>query len=307
MPMNCAGYNHLKFPMPPNNNNLTSAWSRQMQNLRQQVDRIDLKMLQLLQQRIKLSGQIGKMKRRHGAVIYVPERERELVARLSRVSKGQPSQRAVAAIYREVLSSSRAAQGQAPIGVLQKSAAVVLPASRAGFGACDQFSLKKTWTDVVKGLDTGALSLALVTGEDLAGALRTDQARKKFFFGLTTVGDFPPLLEPKAPLKRRIFIVTPRGNGAPGQASEALILIECKFTANAIKSLLRSMPDFSLQAESLTVHPAQRGIAVALARLSLAESVDGLSLTSHLLKAGQTADLSVSILGIYPGTEDHGG
>ncbi len=76
MPMNCAGCRHLKFPMPPNNNNLKSALPRQMQNLRRQVDRIDLKMLQLLQQRIKLSGQIGRMKRRHGAVIYVPERER---------------------------------------------------------------------------------------------------------------------------------------------------------------------------------------------------------------------------------------
>ena len=65
--------------MPPNNNNLTSALSRQMRSLRQQVDRIDLKILKLLQQRTKLSGQIGKMKRRHGAVIYVPERERELI------------------------------------------------------------------------------------------------------------------------------------------------------------------------------------------------------------------------------------
>ena len=278
-----------------------------MQNLRQQVDQIDLKMLQLLQQRIKLSGQIGKMKRRHGAVVYVPERERELVARLTRLSKGRPSPRAVAAIYREILSSSRAAQGQAPIGLLQKSAPLVLPASRAGFGACDQFSPRKTWADVVKGLGTGALSLALVTGDDLAGALKTDRWRKKFFFGLTVVSDFPPLLESKAPLKQRIFIVTPRGNGAPLQANQALILIECKFTANAIKSLLRSMPDFSIQAELLTVHPARQGIAVALARLSLAESVDGLRLTSQLLKAGQAAGVPISILGIYPGTEDHGG
>src|SRR5471030_1201566 len=113
--------------MPPNNNNLKSALSRQMQRLRQQVDRIDLKMLRLLQQRTKLSGQIGKMKRRHGAVIYVPERERELVTRLTRLNKGQLPPRAIAALYREIMSSSRAAQGQTPIGLLQASAPVVLP------------------------------------------------------------------------------------------------------------------------------------------------------------------------------------
>src|SRR5271154_7582035 len=163
MPMNCAGYSLPKSLMPPNNSNLTSALSRQMRRLREQVDRIDLKMLQLLQQRTKLSGQIGKMKRRHGAVIYVPERERELVARLTRLSKGQPSARAVAALYREILSSSRAAQEQAPIGLLQASAALVLPASNACFGACDRFSPKKSWAELVKGLDTGALSLALLT------------------------------------------------------------------------------------------------------------------------------------------------
>jgi chorismate mutase len=74
-----------------------------MQPLRRQVDRIDLKMLQLLQQRTKLSGRIGRMKRRHGAVIYVPERERELLTRLIHLSKGTPPPRAVAALYREIL------------------------------------------------------------------------------------------------------------------------------------------------------------------------------------------------------------
>src|ERR1700722_10027278 len=180
MPMNCAGYSLPKFLMHPNNNNLTSALSRQMQRLRLQVDRIDLKMLQLLQQRTKLSGRIGQMKHRHGAVIYVLERERELVARLTRLSKGRLPARAVAALYREILSSSRAAQGQAPIGLLRASAPLVLPASRACFGACDQFSPKKTWTELAEGLDTGALSLALPTGDDLMNALRTKRGRSRF-------------------------------------------------------------------------------------------------------------------------------
>jgi chorismate mutase len=295
--------------MPPNNNSLTSALSRQMQNLRQQVDQIDLKMLQLLQQRIKLSGQIGKMKRRHGAVIYVPERERELVARLTRLSKGRPSPQAVAALYREIMSSSRSAQGQAPIGLLPASASHVLPASLASFGACDQFSPRKTWAELVKGLDTGELSLALLTGEDLVKALQTQRHRDDFSCRLTVVGDFSPPFDTKLPLARRIFIVTPRGKGAAMEANRILILIECKSTANAIKSLLRSMPDFSIHAEHLSQPPtpARQGLAVALARLTLARPVDGIHATSHLLAACKTAGIPVSILGIYPGTEDYGG
>jgi chorismate mutase len=285
-----------------------------MRRLREQVDRIDLKMLQLLQQRTKLSGRIGKMKRRHGAVIYVPERERELVARLVRLSRGRPSARAVAATYREILSSSRAAQGQAPIGLLRASARVVLSASRVCFGACDQFSTKRTWAELAKNLDTGALSLALLTGDDLLRALRTHRQRNDFFRRLTVAGDFFPAFAAKTPPARRIFIVTPRGNGTALEANRILILIECKSTVNAIKSLLHSMPDFSIHAEQLTRRAAstrqgtaRRGPVVTLAHLTLARPVDGIRATSRLLAACKPAGISVSILGIYAGTEDYAG
>jgi chorismate mutase len=280
-----------------------------MQPLRRQVDRIDLKMLQLLQQRTRLSGQIGAMKRRHGAVVYVPERERELVARLMRLSKGKPSARAVAALYREILSSSRAAQGQAPVGFLQSRAAVVLPAGRAWFGACDQFTPKKTWPDLAKGLGSGSLSLALLTGDDLAAELRTPRWRSEFFHRLAVVGDFSAAGEAKSPLGQRIFIVTPRGNGASVAAARILILIECKSTVNAIKSLLHSMPDFSIHAEQLSLRAASapRGSITLLARLSLARPVDGLKAASRLLAAARAAGMAVAILGIYPASEAYGG
>jgi hypothetical protein len=249
------------------------------------------------------------MKRRHGAVIYVPERERELIARLTRLGKGRLPAQAVAAIYREILSSSRAAQGQPPIGLLQASAPAVLPASRWRFGACDQFSLKKSWLELTKDLETGALSLALLTGDDLLKALQTPQHQSEFLCRLTVAGDFSPTAEAKTPLAQRIFIVTPRGNGAAVEAGRILILIECKSTQNAIKSLLRSMPDFPIQAEHLTRRAAttRRGSALALARLSLAQSADGIGVPSHLLSACKASGLPVSILGIYPGTEDYGG
>jgi hypothetical protein len=206
----------------------------------------------------------------------------------------------VAALYREILSSSRAAQGQAPIGLLRASAAVVLPAGRACFGACDQFSIQGTWAELAKGLDTGALSLALLSGDDLLGALRTHRQRSDFFRRLTVAGDFSPACEAKTPPGRRIFIVTPRGNGAALEADRILILIECKSTANAIKSLLHFMPDFSIHAEQLTRR-------VTVARLSLARPVDGIRATSRLLAACKSAGIPVSILGIYAGIEDYAG
>jgi chorismate mutase len=273
-----------------------------MQRLRLQVDQIDLKMLRLLQQRTKLSGEIGKMKRRHRAVIYVPDRERDLLARLTRLDRGRLSGKVVAAIYREILSSSRAAQGQPPIGLLQASEPTILPASRVCFGACDRFEAKKTWPEIVKGLLSRRLSLALLTGEDLVRALETERWRSEFLKHLAVVSDFPSSGVSEATLAKRVFIVTPRPKGVSAVTNQMLILIECKSTSNAVKSLLRAMSDLSPIAHHLSSH----GSGLTLFRLTTATPVEGKTALACVTGAGQATGTPLSILGIYPGTEEHG-
>lgn len=296
--------------MPSNNSNSTSALSRQMQRLRRQVDQIDLKILQLLQQRTKLSGRIGQAKQRYHAAVYVPERERELLAKITRRSRGGLPARAVTSIYREILSSSRAAQGQAPIGLLRESAAVVIPPGRWCFGACDEFLPCKSWTEVADGLETGSLAAALLTGAELARALNKPKERKQFLSRLTVVGDLAPALEMTIPLARRIFIVTPRGTGAAGEANRALILIECKSMANAVKSLFNSMPDRPIHIEPLSLGasaPAPRASASAVALVTFLPMLDGIRVTSGLVTTSKALGIDAAILGVYPGTETYGG
>lgn len=273
------------------------------------MDRIDLKILRLLQQRTKLSTRIGEAKRRHRAVIYVPERERELFARVARLSKGKLPATAATSIYREILSSSRAAQGQAPIGLLQAGVSAVLAPGRWYFGACDQFQPKKTWNELTAGLVGGSLALVLLTGADLTGLLGTPKGWRDFSRHLTVVGDFPPALDPAVPLGERIFIVTPRGKGASGQANRVLILIKCKSTVNAVKSLSNSMPDRPIHAEQLRlcVRPAPDETVATLARLTWSKLANGIRLTGELVTACKLAGLEISILGVYPDTENYGG
>lgn len=273
------------------------------------MDQIDLKILQLLQQRTRLSGRIGQTKRRHGADIYVPERESELLARVRQLSRGKLPSEAVTAIYREILSGSRAAQGQGPIGFLEASRNLVLLPARWCFGACDEFLSKKTWNELAEGLGSGALAIVLLTGEDLARVLQSISTRAQFFEKFTVVGDFPSLLDTRVPLERRIFIVTPRGKGAAAEANRLLILIKCKSTLNAVKSLINFMPDCPVHAEEFTLRAksAREGVVYRLAYLALAEPVDGIRATHHLLAARQSAGLSASILGVYLSSEDYGG
>jgi chorismate mutase len=286
--------------MPPSNSNSTSAstLSRRMRHLRTQVDRIDLKILRLLQQRTKLARRIGETKRRHRAVIYVPERERELLRRVARLSRGKLPARAVTAIFREILSSSRAEQGQGAIGLLRPSAAEILPAARGSFGACDEFLPFKTWPQLAARLADGSLALALLTGDDLARILRSPAARRRFPAQARLVADFTP--GPDLPLGRRIFVVTPPGPEAPRDGNRAVILIECKSRTNTVKSWLKSMPECSLQAQQAALRIGAGNASAVLMRLTSTP-------LAPATRALRSADVPFSVLGLYQGTEDYGG
>ncbi len=266
------------------------------------MDRIDQRLLWLLQQRTRLSGEIGRTKRRHGAEIYVPDRERELLARMARLVKGKMPPAAVGAIFREILSSSRAAQGQAPIGVVDRyqrgaasgkvvrwrrdDVASILRAARCHFGACDRFVIVPDWRELARQLRAGKLAIGLLTFDDLIVALLDPYAG-----GLDVIGDFLPS-DGRPGLDSLIFVVQPAKPGQVG--NRALILIECKPTANAVKSLVTAMPRAPKLVE---LAPLPGRAKACLAALTFAQPI-----TRDVVEG-----LGGTLLGIYPASESYGG
>ena len=263
------------------------------------MDRIDLEILKLLQQRTKLSRRIGETKRRHGAVVYVPDRERELLQRVDRLTRGKLPPRSVTAIFREILSSSRAAQGQAAIGLLRASESSLLPTARWCFGACDEFLTFSTWPEIQRCLHDGSLALALLTGAELENVLRDADARQQFLKTLAVAGDFEPSPARPSGLDEAVFIITPKTGDVAGDANRILVLIECKSNTNAVKSWIKSMPERSIQVdETGGIRPAELSI---LARLSSAKKIN----VDGAFTGLQGARVPFSIVGIYGGTGDY--
>ncbi len=270
------------------------------------MDQIDLKMLRLLQKRTKLTTEIGRMKRRHRAVIYVPERERALLARLVRLNKGAVPPEALVAIFREILSASRAAQGQdqSPIGLLQSSASIVLPAAKSVFGTCDRFVPKKSWTEISKLLKGRGFSVGLVTAADLLAALRKKDRWRDFARHLT-VANAVALPSGTKVGTDAMLTITPPGNQAGRKADRFVILIECKSTRNAIKTLSRDMPQLSLHDESATKRPTRA--VLSLACLHAKRPLDAAQTSARLLKTADAAGVTLVVLGSYLATERYGG
>jgi chorismate mutase len=263
------------------------------------VDLIDRKILRLLQQRTELSRRIGETKRRHGAPVYVPEREREVLQRVAQLSRGKLAPPAARAIFREILSSSRAEQRQPPIGLLRANAAAVLPAARWCFGASDRFEPRASWRDLAHGLKNGSLVLALVSGAGLARILAQAAGRADFRDSFFIAGELPALSGTKPGLAESLFIVMRRGSETTGTGDRLLYLIECKSPGDKVERWFESMTAPSFHVEKMTLAKAGR------TRHFLAR-VTGRAV-GPTAKFLSSAGVPFAIVGVYQATEDDAG
>lgn len=103
--------------------------------LREQIDRIDAQVLGLINRRARLAQRIGQAKQKDQAVAYVPEREQQIIARLSALNSGPLPDAAIQAIYREIISASRALEQLPRIAYLGPAASYTHMAAREQFGS----------------------------------------------------------------------------------------------------------------------------------------------------------------------------
>ena len=71
-----------------------------LKNLRNKINSIDSKMVTLLNERAKVSSDIGELKVKSKKGIYSPAREKEVLKRIEELNKGPMTVEAFAAIYR---------------------------------------------------------------------------------------------------------------------------------------------------------------------------------------------------------------
>ena len=78
-----------------------------IEELRTKIDKIDASILELLNDRMDLVHEIGLIKNESKESVYRPEREREIIARLNKLSKGKLKTEAIKSIFQEIFSVAR--------------------------------------------------------------------------------------------------------------------------------------------------------------------------------------------------------
>lgn len=92
-----------------------------IEQVREKIDAIDQQLLRLLNERAELVHAIGEIKRKDGLEIYVPGREDQLLRKLvalNSAQNGKLTERAIRAIYREIMSAALALENSLKIAYL---------------------------------------------------------------------------------------------------------------------------------------------------------------------------------------------
>lgn len=131
-----------------------------------QVDALDAKIIELLNQRVTHAGAIGRIKHAHGADYYDPTREAIVMAKIAALNEGPSTDVTLQAVYREVISGSIALEKKLTIAYLGPEATYTHQAAIRNFGVSLGFSAMKTIPDVFATVESGVADYGVIPIEN---------------------------------------------------------------------------------------------------------------------------------------------
>ncbi len=137
-----------------------------LKELREKIDGLDNKIIQLLNDRTQLVLEIGKLKSKEGRAVYAPDRESEIYKKIEDLAKGPLSPEAIKSIYREVMSAALALERPLTIAYLGPEATYTHLASLSKFGSSVQYSPAATISQVFQEVDQKRADYGVVPVEN---------------------------------------------------------------------------------------------------------------------------------------------
>ena len=137
-----------------------------LKNLRKKIDSVDKEIVGLLNKRASIAKDVGRLKDRAKSGVYVPDREAEIYENLSRENKGPLSDKALGAIYREIMSSSLALERSLKIAYLGPEATFTHIAAIKKFGSQVRYSPCNSITEVFREVEVSRCNYGVVPVEN---------------------------------------------------------------------------------------------------------------------------------------------
>lgn len=139
---------------------------KRLENIRDKIDAVDRELLRLLNARAALSREVGQIKAQNTGLIFQPIRERSLLDRLLNENPGQLPNDHLTAIWREILSSSRALQRPQNVAYLGPEGTFSYFAGVEYLGRCARFHPCKDIAQIFEKVSQGDCELGVVPLEN---------------------------------------------------------------------------------------------------------------------------------------------
>jgi chorismate mutase/prephenate dehydratase len=137
-----------------------------LDELRKRIDHIDEELVRLLNARTSVALDIGKVKQKDGQGIYVPAREKEVLARVTALSGGPLKPESLRAIYREVMSAALSLEKSLKVAYLGPPSTFSHQAARSRFGGSVDYLSCETISDVFDAVEKGMADYGVVPVEN---------------------------------------------------------------------------------------------------------------------------------------------
>lgn len=138
----------------------------QLQQLRKKIDKLDDKILQLLNLRAAEVVKISRLKKQNNIAAYSPEREAMILSRLKNINKGVLTAQDVENVFREILSACRSQRTQLEIVYLGPEGTFTHLAAIKKFGKKPHYIPVESISDVFDKVERGEADYGVVPIEN---------------------------------------------------------------------------------------------------------------------------------------------
>ncbi len=137
-----------------------------LEELRNEIDKLDDSLLEILNKRMEVVRKVGELKKHSNTIVYRPEREKSILDRLALQSKGLMNRPALEAIYLEIFAVARNLELPERIAYLGPEGTFTHQAAESRFGAMSDYLQLPNIRSVFESVDTGRARFGVVPIEN---------------------------------------------------------------------------------------------------------------------------------------------
>lgn len=139
---------------------------KKLNDIRKEIDKIDSRIVKLVNERAKKSCEIGDIKKKKNQPIYSPDRESRIYAQVVKKNKGPIPGSSVKAIYREIMSACLSLEKPLKVAYLGPELTFTHQAALKKFGSSVEYLSCDSIPDVFREVEKGAADYGVVPIEN---------------------------------------------------------------------------------------------------------------------------------------------